>query len=455
MSKKKSAKKKPAKKAANKSGGSRRGVQSGLRIQLTRVLKRAGKVARQYHQRFKYRADHEPTMEDWPAIKTELQEFEERTDRILRKYHAVRKQIDSSGDSELVAWDQQVDALGFGQLLRDMNLSLAERTREALAPLDDEDRRQFWEHIRNLNIKASVLSTLADAIVSEIESPGPNVTTEGAETISSLCMTLGNFVRAGIAFAEKTRHDDNNTRLSRMTRAKEALDEYEVAVDDARIQLQQHIKALEGQGGHELHGQVRVFAERIRREITFDAAICDHVIDVMSNAIYLPKEADAAAVQLRSVVRQVQAKQAALLAECSAAEGENDGRGDRADPEKIRGYEQLNASEKVVVDFFRTLAHEQGTLAKISTPNIIEGVSSTLRSLCLAGSGGTIRGILQKLTDENILLHDDGKQARVRGHGGALSYRLTVAATAKFPRWDAAAVEPHDALGEGPTAGRP
>jgi hypothetical protein len=456
MGKKQSARrKKKAKAPAQTPGDNARTGQLPLRKQLANVLRRTMKVSSRYKRRFSHRAEHDPTMKDWAAIKTELQDFDATTGLLLKQYHRVQSRIGASGDSDLIEKGQRIDESGFGSLLEDFNASLADQARRALAPLNDDDRRHFWQQIQTRTNIASTLNQLAKGLLEEIEAPGPSVATHEAAAITSMRTTFGEVIRAGIAFAMSTRHDARDTSLARMIRVNEAKEAYDTALDRAHSNLQVAAKALKQGGRPDLEKKARTFADRLKDEIILEAATYDHVIDVMSAAMVLPQEADSLALKLQHLVRRVRSQQTTLFTACVAADTGHAGRGDHISPESIREYDTLSPSERVVVDLFRQHANEQGPLATLPTSTVITKVGTALKSRELPCSSGTIRTILKKLGDDGILLSTDGRQARVGGHGGEFSYRLTLPAGQKFLPWDATAVAcsgvpTGDAAGTGP-----
>lgn len=421
-------------------------VARDLRRQFVGVFEKAGRLTKKFQKSFEASGDRDVSITDLDDNKKRLGSFERSIGKLIEEYDGIREKIACCGDAKLADVAERADAAGFRPLLADMHQSLADQHVNAIRPLTNEDRALLRKHIANLLRRASIVHRLsvklAVDVATDLASATPGMSPEHKAALLDIRRAFASLVKASVDFATDAKRDPADSAPQRVPRLIQAAHKYELAIDNAKAMLTRCAQALKTPGTSALKRRVETFVSQLDGLVVFDQAILENVVKALLAVVHPPKEAGSAASDCLRVMRDLQPKNALLLAECSAARGKKDRSGDRVPLRSIRDYGALEDSERIVVDVFRKLRSEQSPTAKIRVKEVVAQAQPQLRAQGLACSEGTIRQILSKLASdtENILFAEP--EHRKGGHGGAYLYRLTVPAGEKYPRWMAPTHDP-------------
>lgn len=433
-------------------------AQHSLREKFLRLMQRIRNVAGEYHRRFNELSDaqleprpesvnadtrngrkevdgqeYEPSVSEWESIKDELQQFSTRTATYCRQYDSLIVEIRASGDARLKEQAELADATGVRKLLGSMDESLADQLREAQAPLSDEQRKLFLGDVRTSLVKARLLRRIAEKLVNELGSPATAPPPEQATVLLEVRKTLGRIRIACVNFAANARRDRTGSETRWIQDINEGWEEFERDVEALKAKLVEHATRLRKQRASGIAAEVEGFAARLEDDLVFEESILEFTCMIIGSAIRLPKKADAAADKLLRKLSEIQQKQSALAAECSAARGKKDRQGDLAEPESLRTYDALTPKQRCIVDFFLDLSRSKGHNAAAEINEIVAGVKESFRSHGFGSGKTSIQNVVRDLasSEECILLATDPDK-NTKGHGGKIRYRLTVPAMERF-----------------------
>jgi len=436
------------KKPIRKTKASQPASRPDLRKKLANAIENGGEFARGFRRHFAAMSDRDVTFGEWPAIKTDLDRWTKKAQRVFQRVTSAIDEIAGSQDANLKADAAIVRQLGYTKQLEAIYQSLDDQLREARAPLTADHKRRFSQAIADLVIKASVLDGIAKELAAKIEMARPTPAPDIHDPLRPTCDTLGQLVEATLKFATAQKSSKTGMDGGHLAASLKAVSDYEIDLDAAEAALLKQADDLKKQKQFGWEQEVRALAKAIRSNSTFQLAIISTTEDSLLAAAQPSKAADAAASKLIAALKKLRSRFAKTLVVCKAAGGVDEGGGDCADPATISEYGDLTPTETVVVDYFRRLAVEGGKTKSVRIDDVITSVWPKLQSAGLASSDATIREVVKRLSDasRNILHSETG--GRLSGHGGAKFYRLTFVAADKFPRWNGPS-------GHAPTAAAP
>ncbi len=407
---------------------------------LADIVAAAGKLAERFRRRFAKPLREAIKSEQWDEIIKLLDSFSDRFANMQAAFQAALEQAKQSGDARLQRAAKLVEASGFGHLLGGMEEALTKQSVAAKAPLSEQEKKDLLAYVISLVEQARIVATSATELGNELMERHSGHLDQGQEALLlNIREALGKLAIAGTNFAFGCKPGEPQAPHQRFQDLRQAIHEYEGVLDNIRVQLSKYAEEASKAGSKWLAQRLGEFTEAVESRLAFDETVIDLLIESIGAAIRLPPRAAEAAADLSRIKLAVYPK---LIAELSSSSGGGAGTGDSASPEMIRNYAVLKPQEQIVVDVFSRLAAEAGPLATLTVPEVIAKVRPELRSLGLAESDGTIKGILKKLSspEESILLAEP--TARIGGHGGALQYRLTFPAGRKYSRCVAAPGRP-------------
>jgi hypothetical protein len=404
-----------------------------LRKKFADVMKGIDKEARKLCRRFQAQADTPPTIDEWDLAKEELADFAKRADKRLEKYDAIAEEIRRSSDLPLKQIVKDSQSLRLRALLISMRGELRDQELNALAPLSDEEKKNLQKYIANLLGQAKLVSSIATQLKSRIDALSDVETRKHEVDLRPVRRALEQMVKSGVDLAANLGRDPAESWCQRKTTAIKAIEEYGEVIDIAKKEVQKRAGSLGSRGRSDLRKELEAFSEAVEGELLLDSAIIEALIEALGAAIHLPKAAAQAAQEIVGVVTKLQPSINATLAELSAARGDKSREGDLVDPATICEYSDLVERERIVVDLLMKDRRERGAAATLTVEQIVADVQSAFRA---TGAGGksTIKEVVRRLCEKQVLIGTPGDRSP-GGHGGALKFRLSEAAAAKYARW--------------------